>query len=77
MPSPSKLSLFAALTVTGGVFYGGAWLASKMTDGETTLAPSVERRSYVPAPVPGRLEPGGPSSPEDDDPEGQGDIPPY
>ena len=69
MPSPSKLSLLTALTVTGGVFYGGALLASKMGDGAGAAAPSAAREGYIPAPVPGRIEPGSPSNPGDDEEE--------
>ena len=56
MPSPSKLSLFLALTVTAGAVYGGAWFASGLS-GDIAAQPSpAERKTYVPAPIPGAAE---------------------
>lgn len=54
MPSPSKFALFSGLTITAGIFYGGAWLASGVSSADALPASSNRGIKEVPilAPAP-------------------------
>lgn len=64
MPSPSKFSLVTGAVVSAGLVYGGAYLASEISTGETAADAQAPRESYMPAPVPERFEP---ETPGEDD----------